>query len=121
MIYPFLLPSILLLSVIAYFLGVYRAQRIAFSTDEINPMHSLPVHYGVFVAMNCALPAILIFGVWKLIEDAVISSMVSHFLPAEFLQRSASELSLLMNEVKLIALNNADKSSNPTVAAAAGR
>ena len=121
MIYPYLFPCILLLSVIAYFLGVYRAQRIAATDGGMRALHSLPTHYGMFAAMNCAFPAILIFGAWKFIEGTVISSMVSGYLPPEFLQ-SESAFSLVMNEIKIIALSGAEQhSTNPAIATAAGQ
>ncbi|HBG20783.1 MAG TPA: phosphate ABC transporter permease subunit PstC [Desulfobulbaceae bacterium] len=119
-IYPYLFPCILLLSMIAYFLGVFRAQQVAASAGGMRAMHSLPTHYGMFAAMNCAIPAILVLAVWRFLEGTFISSMVSQHLPPEFLHRSASEFSLVMNEIKLMALNGIDQhNGNPAIAAAA--
>ena len=121
MIFPYLFPCILLLAVIAYVLGVYRAQRVAAAAGGARVMHSLPSHYGMFAAMNCAIPAFLLFGVWKFLEGSVIVSIVSQHLPPDLLQLSKSEFSLVMNEIKIIALSGAENySGNPDVTAAAG-
>ena len=120
MIYQYLFPCILLLSVIAYFLGVYRAQRVATVAGGMRALHSLPTHYGVFAAMSCVLPAIFVFGAWKLAEETVISSMVSQYLPPELLEVSKSQFSLVMNEIKIVAFTGAEQGSgNPAIAAAA--
>ncbi len=121
MIFPYLVPCILLLAGIAYLLGVFRARQLAAAAVGARALHSLPVHYGVFAAMNCAFPALLVFGVWKFLEGSVISSVVSQHLPPELLQSSASEFSLVMNEIKLIALSGFEnRSGNPAITAAAG-
>ena len=111
MIYQYLFPCILLLSATAYFLGVYRAQRVATAAGGMRALHSLPVHYGMFAAMSCALPAIFVFGIWKFAEETVISSMVSQYLPPELLQLSKSQFSLVMNEIKIIALPAPNKAA----------
>ncbi len=120
MIYTYLLPCILLLSVAAYFLGVRRAETIAAASGGMPAMHSLPTHYGMFTAMNCALPALLVLAVWKISEEAVISSMVSRNLPPELLQLSANEFTLVMNEIKNVAFGGFTQSSaNPAIDSAA--
>lgn len=121
MIYPYLLPCILLLSLIAYLLGAHRAQTLAAAgSGGMRTLHSLPVHYGVFAALNCALPALLVFAIWKFFEGAIISTMVSQHLPPDILQRSASEFSLVMNEIKLLAAGGLERAGgDPAIVSAA--
>jgi phosphate transport system permease protein len=120
MIYSYLLPCILLLSLTAYFLGVRRAENLAAAAGGMRAMHSLPTHYGMFTAMSCALPAILVFGAWKIVEETVITSMVARNLPPELLRYSANEFSLVMNEIKNVAFGGFSQSStSPVIHAAA--
>lgn len=120
MIYTFLFPCILLLSVTAYFLGVHRAETIAAASGGMRVMHSLPTHYGMFTAMNCALPALFVLAAWKIFEETVISSMISRNLPPELLQLSANEFTLVMNEIKNVAFGGFTQSStNPAIESAA--
>ncbi|KJS00228.1 MAG: phosphate ABC transporter permease [Desulfobulbaceae bacterium BRH_c16a] len=120
MIYSYLFPCIVLLSVSAYFLGVHRAQTIAASSGGMRAMHSLPTHYGMFTALNCALPAIFVLSIWKIIEGTVISSMISRNLPPELLQLSANEFTLVMNEIKNVAFGWVNQSStHPAIESAA--
>lgn len=102
--YPYLLISILFCAVTAYFIGSKRASLLARGLGGTKQLHSLPTHYGVFTAISCALPALLILASWSFFEDQVISSLVTKSLPPELLQQSQNELSLVLNEIKNIAV-----------------
>lgn len=120
--YPFLIPCILLLATIAYFLGNHRASTIAHSLGSTRALHSLPTHYGMFTAMCCAVPAITIYMVYRFFEESLITSLVTQGLPPELLQLSASELTLVLNEVKNIVFGGfGTDGSNPAIADAAVR
>ncbi|MDK9706778.1 MAG: phosphate ABC transporter permease subunit PstC [Desulforhopalus sp.] len=120
MIYSFLLPSIFSLSVAAYFIGSRRARTIAGRCGGLREMHSLPTHYGVFAALCCALPALVLFAVWLGLEERVVTSLVTAELPAELSRLPANELSLIINEVKNIAFGGfTATSANPAIERAA--
>lgn len=120
MIYSFLIPSIVCLSVAAYFIGSRRARTIAGHSGGLREMHSLPAHYGVFAAMCCALPALFLLTIWLGVEEKVVTSMVTANLPTEFSRMSANELSLVINEVKNIAFGGfTTTSDNPAMERAA--
>lgn len=119
--YPYLLPSILICSIIAYLAGTRRANALAKTSGGVKELHSLPSHYGVLTAISCAIPALAVFALWNVFEEKIITSLVTQALPAELLHLSKNELALVLNEVKNIAFGGfgADNSST-TIQAAAG-
>lgn len=120
MLYTYLLPCILLISVGAYFLGTSRARAVAGASGGIQSLHSLPAHYGLFTALNSAIPALLVFASWVILEETVITTVVTRNLPAEFLQLSANELTLVLNEIKNVAFGGfASDNTAPAIQAAA--
>ncbi len=120
MLYTFILPCILLLAAGAFFLGKQRASAVAEFSGGIREMHSLPVHYGVFTAMNCLIPALVIFAAYRFSETWLIGSMIIDALPEEFRQLTTNELSLVLNEIKNVAFGGfGAESASPTIQAAA--
>lgn len=103
MLYPYLLPAILLLTAGIYYLGLRRAERIAVVAGGLRQLHSLPSHYGVFAALWCLLPGLLVLGVWMACEEQVVTAMVASALPEAMRTLPASELSLVINEIKNVA------------------
>jgi phosphate transport system permease protein len=101
--YTYLLPCILLISVAAYFWGTSRANTVADISGGIKSLHSLPSHYGMLTALSSVIPALVIFIVWRMMEDTVITSMVTKSLSTQFQQLSSNELSLVLNEMKNVA------------------
>ena len=120
MLYTSLLPTIVVLAVAAFFLGQRRAERVASAAGGLRQLHSLPSHYGVFVALCCALPGLVVFLVWMACEEHVITAMVASSLPEALRNLPANELSLVINEIKNIAFSGFTGSSSPAVEAAAG-
>ena len=118
--YPYILPSILICTVTAYLIGTHRATFLAKTSGGVKELHSLPTHYGVLTAISCAVPALAVFALWIVFEDQVISTLVTRSLPADVLQLSKNELTLVLNEVKNIAFGGfvADSSSAAIQAAA---
>lgn len=120
MLYPYLLPAILLLTAGIYFLGLRRAERIAAIAGGLRQLHSLPSHYGVFAGLCCLLPGVLVLGVWMACEEQVITAMVASALPEAMRNLPASELSLVINEIKNVAYGGFTASGdNASVAMAA--
>jgi phosphate transport system permease protein len=103
MLYPFIFPCIFLFAAIAYYLGSNKAGRIAAGSGGISTLHSLPTHYGMFVAMCCAIPALIAYGGWRIFEEPYITSLVAKGLPDQILQLSRNELTLVINEIKNVA------------------
>ncbi len=101
--YSYLLPCIVLMAAVAYFQGASRANTLAETSGGMRALHSLPSHYGMLTALCCAIPALLVFMGWWIVEERVITAIVTRSLPAELQQLSANELSLVLNEMKNVA------------------
>lgn len=96
-----LIAGLLMLMAVAYQIGLMRSRAVARTDSE--RMHSRPVYYGWLVALWCGVPALFVFGLWSLLEPAVIRSIVIGALPAELADMPAQQVSVLMNRLGHIA------------------
>jgi phosphate transport system permease protein len=104
------------MSVCAFWIGKSRSLAIVGGTRGVRNLHSLPSHYGVMTALWCALPALLVIGVWLVFQDAIILRLITAQLPAGVQALPADELSLVVNDVRnLIAGNVTPESVSETV------
>ncbi len=118
--YTYLLPCILIISTAAYLRGTSRANTVARLSGGIRSLHSLPSHYGMFTALSSIIPALLVFIVWRIMEDMVVTSLVTRSLSIEIQQLSTNELSLVLNEMKNVAFGGfATHNTTPAIQAAA--
>ena len=105
-------PSILLvlivaLSVLAFQVGKARAISVVGGLRGVRELHSLPGHYGLLTAIWCGLPALLVFGVWIVLQDVVITRVVLANLPDAAQGLPAQQLSLLVaHPVSLVVHDN---------------
>ena len=99
-IYPYLLPTILVLGFCAFMLGKKRSLVVSTHNGETRKLHSLPNHYGILTALAGLLPALLIYGTWLMIETSVLDTQIINLLPAELAKGNSGELSLLLNDIK---------------------
>ncbi|HDS16142.1 MAG TPA: phosphate ABC transporter permease subunit PstC [Proteobacteria bacterium] len=107
------------LSVTGYFLGRRKATRIGLE-QGLQHLHSRPTFHGARVAFGCALPGLLIFAVWLVCENPMVTKLVIRSLPEELRQLPASELGLLLNDIKNLVLGNiVSQSPQPYVLSAA--
>jgi phosphate transport system permease protein len=112
-----LVVALLVLAVVGHRLGLSRARKLKRSGKGL---HSLPGYYGVYVALWCALPALLVLVGWLALEGTVVQSVVVASLPDEVSQLPPERLELLMNDVKNLAAGDiASRAADPTLAAAA--
>ena len=71
--------------------------------------------------MWCALPALLVIGLWLAFQDAIILRLITQHLPAGMQQLPGNELSLVLNDVRnLVAGNVPPGSVSESVRGAAG-
>ncbi|MBC8026980.1 MAG: phosphate ABC transporter permease subunit PstC [Steroidobacteraceae bacterium] len=111
-----LLIALTLLSVGAFWIGKTRSLAIVGGTRGVKNLHSLPSHYGVMTALWCALPALLVIGLWFVFQDTIILRLITSQLPAGVQALPADELSLVINDVRnLIAGNVTTESVSETV------
>ena len=100
------LVALFLLSIGAYSLGRRRAFAVAGDRQGLIKMHSRPVYYGALTALWCAVPALIIFGVWTAFESSIITQMVVADLPEEIRNLSPARLNLYVNDVKNLVSGN---------------
>ncbi len=101
-----LLIALTLLSVGAFWIGKSRSLAIVGGTRGVKNLHSLPSHYGVMTALWCALPALLVIGLWFVFQDAIILRLITSQLPAGVQALPADELSLVINDVRNFVAGN---------------
>jgi phosphate transport system permease protein len=115
-----LLIALALLSVGAFWVGKSRSLALVGGNRGVRNLHSLPGHYGLMTALWCALPALLVVGLWLTFQDAIILRLITAHLPAGVRDLPANDLSLVMNDVRnLVAGNVPAASASDAVRAAA--
>jgi len=108
------------LSLVAYVLGKSRALAVVGGSRGIRNLHSLPSYYGALTALWCAVPALVVLGIWVAFQDSIITSLVTSHLPPEVQHLSKSELGLVLNDVRnVVAGNTPADVARPEVRAAA--
>jgi phosphate transport system permease protein len=114
-----LLIALALLSVGAFWVGKSRSLALVGGNRGVRNLHSLPGHYGLMTALWCALPALLVIGLWLTFQDAIILHLITGHLPADVRGLPANDLSLVMNDVRnLVAGNVSAASASDSVRAA---
>jgi phosphate transport system permease protein len=95
---------LLALSSVAYYFGRQRA--FALAEGRLRTLHSLPIYYGLYVAMWTAVPALLIVGLWFAFEDTLITQLVVAGLPEEVRALGPDRLNLVVNDIKNLVTGN---------------
>ena len=98
------LVALLGMTVVAYVLGRRRSVRAASNTGLT--FHSLPGYYGSYVAIWCALPALLLYCLWQLAEPGFIRTQVLATMPAATLELPEAELGLVYNDIRNLVEGN---------------
>ena len=95
-----LLLTLALLAITSYYLGRSRALNLAGGPAGKVDLHSLPLYYGHYVAIWCALPPLLLILIWSFAEPRLLVVLVINSLPDEYRQLPAGELTLLVNNIQ---------------------
>ena len=103
---PVLIIVLLALAAVAFHLGRRRAFAVSASCGGTRHLHSLPTYYGSLTALWCALPAIIVFGVWMSFESQIVESLVVADLPAETRALPPDRLNLVINDIRNLAEGN---------------
>ena len=113
-----LIVALLALSVFGYYFG--RRRAFAMAGGRSRSLHSRPGHYGAYVALWCAIPALAIFAVWLIVQPSVTESVVIAALPDALRNLGPDRMSLLLNDIRNVAggVIPAERAA-PEVAAAA--
>ena len=97
---------VLLLASVAYQFGRRRSLASVGGRRGVRNLHSLPGYYGLLTALWCALPALLVFGVWHLAGERLVLSTVLSHMPAEFSHLDVQERGLLLNDIRNVVAGN---------------
>jgi phosphate transport system permease protein len=112
--------AILVLAAIAYRLGRRRSLAVVGGAPGIRDLHSLPGYYGLLTAVWCALPALVVLGVWHLADQRVIVDAVLAHMPGDVQTLTADQKGLLLNDITNVVRGNvAAADTTPAVQAAA--
>ncbi|MGB0683565.1 MAG: phosphate ABC transporter permease subunit PstC [Magnetovibrionaceae bacterium] len=109
---------IIVLTIIGFWLGRSRAMGQA-GGKSIN-LHSLPSYYGFYVAIWCAVPALIVMAVWSSFEGAIVENIVLGAMPQDYQEYTDAKLGLLINDIRNLAAGGiaSSGSDNPAVQAA---
>ena len=66
----------MVLTVVGYRMGRSRALSHGSNGSVLRALHSLPSYYGAYVALWCALPAIVLLAFWLSFQGTIIDSVV---------------------------------------------
>src|ERR1051325_5186285 len=113
-----LIAALLFLAAAAYQAG--RRRALATVGGNLRRLHSLPNYYGVYVALWCALPALLVLALWVALQGRIVEAVLVSELPAQSRALPREQLTLLVNEVRNAA-SGAVAGRSPLVRAAAAR
>ncbi len=117
-----LLLALVVVAVLAYWVGKSRALSLVGGGRGIRNLHSLPSYYGFMAALWCAIPALIVMVLWVSAQDTVISKLVLSRLPSSVQSLDAGQLSLLKNDIRNVVSGAipAESASPEVQAAAAG-
>ena len=87
------------LGLASFVYGRSRAYAIAKGNGGVKTLHSLPSHYGMMVALWCALPALAVIIGWKLLEPSLISNMLDTAIPQTVLDGGEKAVELYKNDI----------------------
>ena len=115
-----LLLALVVVAVLAYWVGKSRALSLVGGSRGIRNLHSLPSYYGFMAALWCAIPALIVMVLWISAQDTVISKLVLSRLPTSVQSLDAGQLSLLKNDIRnVVAGAIPAESVSPEIQAAA--
>ncbi|SOD95824.1 phosphate ABC transporter permease subunit PstC [Caenispirillum bisanense] len=111
------------LTVVGFRMG--RGRAVAVVGGETRKLHSLPSYHGMYVALWCAVPSFVLFGLWMLFESSIATQLTLANLPPQALQGpdgqplSEARIGLLLNDIRNTATGNIAGSSDAIVQQAA--
>jgi len=91
---------VLVLSTAAYALAQRRVFSLVGGRARARHLASRPQYYGVYVALWCAIPALVLFLLWIFLEPVVLDHLIVRHLPESYRTLPADRLGLVINDVK---------------------
>ncbi len=99
-----LVSTLLVLSLIGYYLG--RSRAVASVSGEASRLHSLPGYYGLYVALWCGVPALIVLLAWLSLEPWIVERLLVASLPESARSLPSDRLALLLNDIRNLAGGN---------------
>lgn len=93
-----LIVAILMVAVISWLLGEWRARSRA-GNSGITCLHSRPIYYGTYTVFWTLIPALVVVAFWHFFENRVIESLVLSQLPEFYSGLDKARAGLLLNEI----------------------
>ena len=112
-----LVAVLLLLTALGYQMG--RRRSLASGGGTVRTLHSLPGYYGLYVVAWCAVPALLVLGLWLAFQDTIVTHLVMADLPQGLHDTPPDRMSLLINDIHNLATGNISSARSPEIQAAA--
>ena len=103
---PALVIIALALAAVSFVYARTQAYKVAHANGGMKAMHSLPSHYGMMVALWCALPAIALIVSWKLFEPVIVSNILDSAIPQSVVEAGPRSVELYKNELSNLVENN---------------
>ncbi len=100
---------VLLACLAIYFLVKRHAITIK---EEKGFLHSLPKYYGLYASLWFSIPTICIVALYLLFAESFVTSNLIISLPDEIKSLSDNELTLVLNDIKNLAVGNISSSSS---------
>ena len=91
------------MTVASFYFGRSRSLAAVGGVRQAAVLHSLPGYYGYYVAIWCALPALLLLTVWLFIEPRLVVALVVQGLPDSYASLTSGELNLVVNNIQNLA------------------
>ena len=107
-----LVAALLILTAIGFYAG--RDRALSAVGGVTRKLHSLPSHYGTYVALWAGLPVFVLLLAWLALEPFVIKQFIISALSPEHQALPGHQLDLLLNDVRNIALVVLDQDQEPT-------
>ena len=92
------------LALFSYWFAIQRAIKVAGGRSKIKHLTSLPRQFGLLTAFWCGIPALLFLLAWGIFESSVIDSLLLSKLPAEAAALSSDQLSLYLNNIRIMSV-----------------
>jgi phosphate transport system permease protein len=98
-----LVPIAVLLALLAfgYQYGLRRSRSVARASGE--RLHSLPTHYGVWVALWCGVPSLVVLIGWLLAEPAFLDAVALAELPPALIAQPGFDMAAALVRIEAIA------------------
>jgi phosphate transport system permease protein len=87
----------------SFYFGRRRSLATVGGPGKSVLLHSLPGYYGYYVAIWCALPALLLMLAWVFVEPRLIVALIVKGLPESYRSLTPGELNLLINNIQNLA------------------